>query len=293
MSHRARAIPEAAVRRSRRRRGGLLGVAPWVYVAVAAIIVLPPVAWTVSTSLKLEADTIKFPPDWIPTPPSLGGYAELLNSTNIQFFVNSLLYAAGCILLSLAICLPAAYVATRHRSRGMGILMDGILVLSMVPAIVVFVALYSMSAKIGLINSYPLLILVYTAIISGQVILFLRNFIENVPVEIEEAAAIDGCSRLQILRWIVVPLILPGIAAISIFIFVFVWNDYLVGTVLATTDNMKTMQNGIVRYLQTGFGVIWAAFCAFVVVAFAPVLGLFSAFQRWFIAGMTSGGVKG
>jgi multiple sugar transport system permease protein len=278
VSHRARAIPEATVRRSRRRRGGLLGVAPWVYVAVAAIIVLPPVAWTVSTSLKLEADTIKFPPEWIPAPLSLGGYAELLNSTNIQFFVNSLLYAAGCILLSLAVCLPAAYVATRHRSRGMGMLMDGILVLSMVPAIVV---------------SYPLLILVYTAIISGQVILFLRNFIENVPVEIEEAAAIDGCSRLQVLRWIVVPLILPGIAAISIFIFVFVWNDYLVGTVLATTDNMKTMQNGIVRYLQTGFGVIWAAFCAFVVVAFAPVLGLFSAFQRWFIAGMTSGGVKG
>jgi ABC-type glycerol-3-phosphate transport system permease component len=172
-------------------------------------------------------------------------------------------------------------------------LMDAILMLSFVPAIVVFIALYSMTAKTGLINSYPLLILVYTAIISGQVILFLRNFIENIPAEIEEAAAIDGCNRWQILRLIVLPLIRPGIAAISIFIFVFVWNDFLVGTVLATTDDMKTMQNGIVRYLQTGFGVIWAAFSAFVIVAFAPVLGLFTAFQRWFIAGMTSGGVKG
>jgi ABC-type glycerol-3-phosphate transport system permease component len=262
-------------------------------VALAALIVLPPVAWTISTSLKVEADTIKSPPEWIPDPVSLDGYAQLLTSTNVRFFINSLIYAGGSILFALAICVPAAYVATRYRSRRMEVLMDAILVLSFVPAIVVFIALYSMTAKTGLINSYPLLILVYTAIISGQAILFLRNFIENIPAEIEEAAAIDGCNRWQILRLIVLPLILPGIAAISIFIFVFVWNDFLVGTVLATTDDMKTMQNGIVRYLQTGFGVVWAAFSAFVIVAFAPVLGLFTAFQRWFIAGMTSGGVKG
>jgi multiple sugar transport system permease protein len=267
-------------------------IAPWAYVALMALIVLPPIAWMISTSLKVEADTIKFPPEWIPNPISLHGYAQLLTSTNGRFFINSLMYAGGSILFALAICVPAAYVAARHRSRRMEGLMDGILILSFVPAIVVFVALYSMTAKTGLINSYPLLILVYTAIISGQVILFLRSFIEQLPVEIEEAAAIDGCNRWQILRLVVLPLIRPGIAAISIFIFVFVWNDYLVGTVLATTDDMKTVQNGIVRYLQTGFGTIWAAFCAFIIVAFAPVLGLFTAFQRWFIAGMTSGAVK-
>jgi ABC-type glycerol-3-phosphate transport system permease component len=268
-------------------------IAPWAYVALAALIVLPPIAWTILTSLKVEADTIKSPPEWIPDPVSLDGFAQLLTPTNVRFFINSLIYAGGSILLALAICVPAAYVATRYRSRRMAALMDGILVLSFVPAIVVFIALYSMTARTALINSYPLLILVYTAIISGQVILFLRNFIENIPAEIEEAAAIDGCSRWQILRLIVLPLILPGIAAVSIFIFVFVWNDFLVGTVLATTDDMKTMQNGIVRYLQTGFGTVWAAFSAFVIVAFVPVLGLFTAFQRWFIAGMTSGGVKG
>jgi multiple sugar transport system permease protein len=268
-------------------------IAPWAFIALAALVVLPPIAWTISTSLKVEADTIKYPPEWIPDPVSLDAYAQILTPTNIRFFVNSLIYAGGSILFALAICVPAAYVATRYRSRRMEGLMDGILVLSFVPAIVVFIALYSMTAKTALINSYPLLILVYTAIISGQVILFLRNFIENIPAEIEEAAAIDGCNRWQILRLIVLPLIRPGIAAISIFIFVFVWNDFLVGTVLATTDDMKTMQNGIVRYLQTGFGTVWAAFSAFVIVAFVPVLALFVAFQRWFIAGMTSGGVKG
>ncbi|ROQ60386.1 carbohydrate ABC transporter membrane protein 2 (CUT1 family) [Rathayibacter sp. PhB152] len=278
----------------RRKKGDALKAIPgWIYILITALIVLPPIAWILSTSLKVEADTIVFPPTWIPDPISFGGYAGLFTSTNIRFFINSLVYAGGSIVLALVICIPAAYVATRFRSRRMETLMTGILVLSMVPAIVVFIALYSMFVQTSLINTYPMLIVVYTAIICGQTILFLRNFIENIPVEIEEAAAIDGCSRLQILIRIVLPLIRPGIAAIAIFIFVFVWNDFLVGTVLATTEDMKTVQNGIVRYVTTGFGNFWGLFSAFVVVAFLPVLGVFAAFQRWFIAGLTSGGVKG
>jgi multiple sugar transport system permease protein len=279
--------------RSRRVDQAIRRAPTWAYIIVSALIVLPPVAWIVSTSLKVEEDTIQFPPKWIPDPITFDNFARLATSTNIRFFVNSLLYAGGSILLALAICIPAAYVATRYRSRRMEALMTGILVLSMVPAIVVFIALYSMFVKTALINTYPMLIVVYTAIICGQTILFLRNFIENIPLEIEEAAAIDGCSRRQILWRIVIPLIRPGIAAVAIFIFVFVWNDFLVGTVLATTEDMKTVQNGIVRYITTGFGNFWGLFAAFIVVAFVPVLAIFAGFQRWFIAGLTAGGVKG
>ena len=283
----------ATASRRRRSRSVLPTISTWVYIVISALIVLPPVVWIVSTSLKPEADTIKFPPEWIPSPISFDNYIGLLTPTNIRFFVNSLIYAAGSIVLALAICIPAAYVATRYRSRRMETLMTGILVLSMVPAIVVFIALYSMFVKTALINTYPMLIVVYTAIICGQTVMFLRNFIENISVGIEEAAAIDGCSRLQILWYIILPLIRPGIAAIAIFIFVFVWNDYLVGTVLATTEDMKTVQNGIVRYITTGFGNFWGLFSAFIIVAFVPVLTIFVAFQRWFVAGLTSGGVKG
>jgi multiple sugar transport system permease protein len=282
-----------AASRRRRSRSVLPTISTWVYIVISALIVLPPVVWIVSTSLKPEADTIKFPPEWIPSPISFDNYIGLLTPTNIRFFVNSLIYAGGSIVLALAICIPAAYVATRYRSRRMETLMTGILVLSMVPAIVVFIALYSMFVKTALINTYPMLIVVYTAIICGQSILFLRNFIENISVGIEEAAAIDGCTRLQILWHIIIPLIRPGIAAIAIFIFVFVWNDYLVGTVLATTEDMKTVQNGIVRYITTGFGNFWGLFSAFIIVAFVPVLTIFVAFLRWFVAGLTSGGVKG
>jgi len=283
----------ATASRRRRPRSVLPTISTWTYIVISALIVLPPVVWIVSTSLKPEADTIKFPPEWIPSPITFDNYLGLLTPTNIRFFINSLICAAGSIALALAICIPAAYVATRYRSRRMETLMTGILVLSMVPAIVVFIALYAMFVKTALINTYPMLIVVYTAIICGQTILFLRNFVENISVGIEEAAAIDGCTRLQILWHIIIPLIRPGIAAIAIFIFVFVWNDYLVATVLATTEDMKTVQNGIVRYITTGFGNFWGLFSAFIIVAFVPVLTMFVAFQRWFIAGLTSGGVKG
>jgi multiple sugar transport system permease protein len=288
-----RLVTDGDPKRRRKRVEWLQVVPAWIYIVVSAAIVLPPIAWIVSTALKPDADTIAFPPQWIPNPVTFESFAGIFTSTNVRFFINSLIYAGGSIVLALVICIPAAYVATRYRSRRMEALMTGILILSMVPAIVVFIALYSMFVKTSLINTYPMLIVVYTAIICGQTILFLRNFIENIPVEIEEAAAIDGCSRLQILWRIVIPLIRPGIAAIAIFIFVFVWNDFLVGTVLATTEDMKTVQNGIVRYVQTGFGNFWGLFSAFVIVAFVPVLAIFVAFQRWFIAGLTSGGVKG
>jgi multiple sugar transport system permease protein len=288
-----RIVTDGDPKRRRKRVEWLQVIPAWIYIVVSAAIVLPPIAWIVSTALKPDADTIAFPPQWIPSPITFESFAGIYTSTNVRFFINSLIYAGGSIVLALVICIPAAYVATRYQSRRMESLMTGILILSMVPAIVVFIALYSMFVKTALINTYPMLIVVYTAIICGQTILFLRNFIENIPVEIEEAAAIDGCSRLQILWRIVIPLIRPGIAAIAIFIFVFVWNDFLVGTVLATTEDMKTVQNGIVRYVQTGFGNFWGLFSAFVIVAFVPVLAIFVAFQRWFIAGLTSGGVKG
>lgn len=288
-----RIVTAGAPQRRRKRTDWLRVIPSWAYILISAAIVLPPIAWIISTALKPDADTIAFPPQWIPDPVTFESFSGIYTTTNVRFFINSLIYAGGSIVLALVICIPAAYVATRYQSKRMEALMTSILVLSMVPAIVVFIALYSMFVKTALINTYPMLIVVYTAIICGQTILFLRNFIENIPVEIEEAAAIDGCSRVQILWRIVLPLIRPGIAAIAIFIFVFVWNDFLVGTVLATTEDMKTVQNGIVRYVQTGFGNFWGLFSAFVIVAFVPVLAIFAAFQKWFIAGLTSGGVKG
>jgi multiple sugar transport system permease protein len=106
------ATATATASRRRRSRSVLPAISTWTYIVISALIVLPPVVWIVSTSLKPEADTIKFPPEWIPSPITFDNYLGLLTATNIRFFINSLLYAAGSIVLALAICIPAAYVAT-------------------------------------------------------------------------------------------------------------------------------------------------------------------------------------
>lgn len=275
-----------------RSRSRAAGVLPYLVVVLCALVLLPPLAWVLVTSFKRGADTVTYPPQWTPSPFSFEGYIGVFRTSG-RFFLNSFLYAIASIAVALLVCIPAAYVATRYRSRRLEAVMTTILVLCMVPAMAVLVSLYALYAKSPLFNSYPLLIIVYTGMICGQTILFLRSFIENVPLEIEEAAAVDGCTRRQILWRIVIPLIRPGIAAIAIYIFVFVWNDYLIGTVLTTTEAMRPVQNGLVRYLETNYGTSWGLFSAYVILAFLPVLAIFVGFQRWFIEGLTAGGVKG
>jgi len=147
--------------------------------------------------------------------------------------------------------------------------------------------------RLRIINTYPLLIIVYSAWAVPQVIWFMRGFVENIPEELEEAALLDGCSRLQVLWHITLSLVRPGITAISVFVFLLVWNDYLVGISLTTTEEMRLVQLRLVALTQTGFGAPWGLFMAYAVAAFAPVLLLFLALQRWFVSGLTSGGLKG
>lgn len=266
---------------------------PYLGVLLAAVVVLPPVLWIVSTSLKPETATVRFPPEWWPDQLTLANYRSVLNGTNIRFFVNSIVAGLGAMVVAIGAGIPVAYIATWYRSRRTEAFMTAVLVLSMVPGMAILVALYAMFVRTSLMNTYPLLILVYTGLICGQTVIFLRAFVETIPVQLGEAALIDGCTRRQVLWKIVFPLIRPGLAAIAIFIFIFVWNDYLVGTILTSTESMRTVQNGLVRYVNTGYGNYWGMFSAYAVLAFTPVLAIFAAFQRWFIAGMTSGGVKG
>lgn len=274
-------------------RRGVGTVVAYGSVALLALVILPPVAWLMSTALKPPNDAIGYPPVWVPDQVSVRNFADVVGSYAPQFFLNSVICALGAIALAMLVGVPAAYGATRLRFRGKEALMGSILVVSMIPGIVVLVALYGIFINTALINTYPLLIIVYTGMIAGQAIWLVRGFIENVPLEIEEAALIDGCDRKRLIYHVVVPLIRPGLASVAIFVFVFVWNDFLIGSILATSEQMRTVQVGLVRYLETGFGAFWGSFSAYALLAFAPVLIVFFAFQRWFVAGLTAGGVKG
>lgn len=276
-------------RTGRRRRAILVALALLVILTVT----LPPILWIISTSLKGPTEAIAYPPQWIPEVLRFDNYLRVITSSASRFMFNSSVIALGAIALVLVVALPAAYASVRFSFRGKETILTLLLVVSMVPAIAVLVALYAMFIGTGLINSYPLLIWVYTGMLSGQAVWFIRSFIESVPREIEEAAMIDGCSYGQIIMRVVLPLIRPGLAAVAIFVFIFVWNDYLVGTVLTTSESMRTVQVGLVRYIQTEEGRFWHLFGAYVVLAFGPILAIFVAFQKWFVSGLMAGGVKG
>lgn len=269
------------------------GVLTYGLVALGALILLPPVAWAVLTSFKLDQHIIVYPPQWLPLPATLGHYAALFKTTAPRLMLNTIIVGVGAILMATSVAFPAAYAATRFNFRGREPLMLGLLGVSMIPGIAVLVPLHLTAIRLGVINTYALLIVVYCAFAVPQVIWFMRGFIENIPGELEEAALIDGCSRGRVLWHITLPLMRPGLAAIAIFVFLLVWNDYLVGISLTSTEEMRTVQVGLVALTQTGFGAPWGLFMAYTVLAFVPVIVLFLCLQRWFVSGLTSGGLKG
>ena len=279
---------------SRKTRTRLTDVATYAILVLGCILALAPIAWGLFTSFKVQSNIALYPPQWFPSPVSFEHYATLFSNSGFgRFFVNSLILSAGTILLTLFVAAPAAYAAARFEFRAKNGLLLTILATSMIPGISILIPIYLLAIRADLLNSYIFMILVYSAWLIPQAIWFIKGFIETVPRELDEAAHLDGCTVLGVFFRIVVPLIQPGLAAIAILTFIFVWNDFLIGAVLTTNEEMRTVQVGLVRFIQDTIGVWWGQFMAFAMLAIAPVLVVFLVLQRRFIEGLSAGGIKG
>lgn len=271
-----------------------LPVGPLVIGLLLALMVLLPLAWAVATSLKNEVDAVQFPPSLIPRPLVLDNYVATLSEPNFfRQLLNSLVYSIGAVLLALLVSAPAGYAASRFTFRGKDALMLGILATSMVPSVALLVPTYFVLQELGLLNSITAIVTISAARLAPQTVWFMKNFIDAVPTEIEEAALVDGASRPQILRQIVLPLIRPGIAAVFVLGMIATWNDYITVAVFAPDLSRRTLQVALVNQVFDAIGISWSYLMAFAVVSSTPVLLIFLVAQRWFIAGLTVGGVKG
>jgi ABC-type glycerol-3-phosphate transport system permease component len=199
-------------------------------------------------------------------------------------------------LLTVVFCLfvsaHSGYAAARFRFRGMNSLLFAILASGMVPAIAILVPLYLLAVALGIADTYLVLVLIYASWLTPITTWTLRGFFERVPSEIEEAARVDGCSRLRAFYTIVLPLTLPGLAAAGIYIFVETWNEFLVASSLTTSDRMRLLTVGLYQYV-TSFGVEWGLLSAAAIIALLPVLVMFLGMQKLFVSGLTAGAVKG
>ena len=268
--------PAAAPRGPRRVTVG--GVIRVVGLALWLIITLFPLYWIALTSFKSPGTINSYPIEYWPSEPSLENYVSLFEKSSFGVFLgNSALVAVTAGAVATLIALLSAYVLARFEFRGKG------------PVLIAF--LLTQMSDLGLVDTKPGLILVYIAICIPFSTVMLRGFFENVPDALEEAAQIDGCSRLGALFRVLVPVMTPGIIAAFIFNFVNCWNELFLSVVLMNTDANRTVPSALNGFIST-FNIDWGSMSAAAVLTILPTMLMFALASRWIVQGLTSGAVK-
>jgi len=265
-----------------------------IYLAlfIGLFFALFPIAWTISTSFKTFKEYYTFPPVWIPHYPTLNNYKYILFTwtSGLKYLLNSTVIASLNTVLVLLISVPAAYGIARFRI-GYENLSFWILSQRMLPPIAVVIPYFLLFKKLGLIDTYLSLIIVYLPFNIGFAVWLLIGFFEDFPRDVEEAAMIDGCSRLDAILRVVIPIIAPGIVVCAIFCFIFCWNEFMFALIL-TRQTAKTVTAQLAAF-QSPTKIMWGEMSALVVFAIIPVFILALLVQRYLVRGLALGAVKG
>jgi len=273
-----------------KRIGVGTGIKYLVIIGLSAISLFP-IFVLITTSLKTQAQSFSIPPVWLFIP-ILENYVDVLFQENfLRYLSNSISVVLISTILTLIAGALAAYSLSRFRFIGRGVFSVATLILRMIAPAVLVVPLFVLWCKFGLINTKTGLMITYTGLNLPFAIWVLRSFISEIPVELDEAALMDGCSEIGIFFRIIFPLIIPGIAAVSIFVFRIAWNEFLLALVL-TNRFTRTLPVATSLYL-TDHGIQWAKLTAMgTLIALPALLFTFLAARR-LIKGLTAGAVKG
>jgi len=274
------------VRRARR----LHAPSPWHLVLIPiAVVMAVPLVWMLITSLSTLEETRRFPPG-LPSSLQWSNYATAWNDSPMaHWLLNSALVSITCVVSNLVLCSLAGYAFARVRFPGSQVLFIAILATLMVPFQVVMIPTLLIIKHLHLVDTLPALAL--PNLVTAFGIYLLRQFFVSIPVELEEAALIDGASRLRILRSVLLPLMGPPLTTLAILTFLAVWNDFLWPlVVIATPDNM-TVQLGLSTFQSAHF-TNWPVLMAATMISQIPVFILFLACQRWFVQSIANTGLK-
>jgi ABC-type glycerol-3-phosphate transport system permease component len=252
-----------------------------------------PFAWLVSTAFKVSHEIFATPPTLIPHTWTLDNIHRLFTETRaLTYLRNSLIVSFSTVLLTITVATPAAYSLTRFRFPGREQIAGTVLFTYMFAPIMIIIPFYVMMRFLGLTNTHLGLILAYTAFCLPFALWMLRSFFQAIPLDIEQAAMIDGANRLQTVLYVVLPLAVPGVATTSIFTFILAWNDYIFARILISADELKTLPVGIAD-LYNASVVDWGMIMAAGLLVLTPVLGVFFVIQKYMIAGIGAGALKG
>lgn len=261
----------------------------------ATFIAVLPMWWIVVTAFKPTERMFRYPPSWMPSL-YFENFISVLTTTHLpRWLLNSAIVAVIAAVLTAFLGAMAAYAFARFQFRFRTVLLLAVLATQMIPGLTNIIPLYLMISKLGITDTLLGLILVYSAGALPLAIWMLNSFFQAIPRELEEAAFIDGCTTLQAFRLVVLPLVLPGIAAITILVFVIAWNEFVVALTFISSSELKTYQLGLYDFLTTDaqffrrYGNLYAAAAIGLVPTFIGYLLV----QRHFISGLTAGAVKG
>jgi ABC-type glycerol-3-phosphate transport system permease component len=266
-------------------------IATYTVMVLVMISSLVPFVWAFLTSLKVERQVYAFPPQILPNPVTSYNYLQAINHGLLLALFNSFVISLATVGLVLVFGSLAAYPLARMSFRGSQVVLFLILVPMMIPGLVNLVPTYIIMAKLGLLDSYEGLILIYWVHSLPLAIWVLRGFFHELPRELEDAASVDGASRMRILWSIIIPLSQPALAAVALLVFINSWNEFVIASIMTSSALMRTAQ--VFLYLNmTDVGVNWGEMMASGLATNLPVLALFLLLQRRFITGLTAGALK-
>ena len=261
-----------------------------VLIPLAAVMLLP-LAWMLVTSVETLAESRHFPPTIVPSGIHWENYPNALDSAPFgRFFANSLVVTLASVAGNLVFCSLAGYAFARLRFFGRDVIFIVLLATLMVPFQVTMIPTFLIVQHLGLVNSLGALIA--PNLVTPFGIFLLRQFFRTLPIDLEEAARIDGCSRLGVLFRVVLPLSMPALATLGIVTFLWTWNDFLWPLIAISSTDQSTVQLGLASF-QGAHQTRWTLLMAGNVVALAPMLLLFVLAQRWFVQSIAATGVKG
>jgi multiple sugar transport system permease protein len=263
------------------------------------VVILAPFAWLLYSSVVAPTDLLDRPLHWWPAHWTLSRYREIFagsgQSAATEFrtaMVNSFLVAAGTVLVSLTVGVLGGYALARLRFPLRRVTLLSFLVTYMLPPITLLIPLYLLMARLGLLDTKTGLIVVYCSLATPFSLWTMSNVLGALPAELEEAARVDGCSRLGALFRVILPLARPGIVATGLFAFLLCWDEFLYALIFTSTDRAKTIPVAIAEFTgrnAVDFGLIAAGG----ILAALPPLVLTMVFQRYLIDGLSAGAVKG
>lgn len=259
----------------------------------STMLFLFPVYWMFTTSIKPMSSIFSVPPELVPSNVTAEAYTEniLRNPDLLGYFGNSVIIAGGTLLLTLLLAAPIAYALARLDIKGKGPIIGIMLVTQMLPSIMLALPFFLLFSSLGLLNSFPALILANTTTAMPFAILVLRPFFMSIPKGLEEAAAIDGSNRFFTFVRIILPLAKPGLLTVGLFAFLFAWGDLLFALILTTDESIRPLTLYLFTFIGQ-YGTDWNSLMAVSFVAVIPIILIFIFFQKHIVEGIASGSMK-